>query len=79
MKSIRKNHGRDKISHTSATLDGGINLDKVISNLSAWAFPLDDESKYVIDFLAKNGPSTEYKIGKLYAGIDRYTVRRRIY
>lgn len=65
----------------SSIVNQDFDIDKTLSSLSKSFFPLDKESLYILEILARYGTSTEYdltKIGNNY-NLSRFSIRRRIY
>jgi len=76
--SHKKTHS--KSTDIRSIINDGFDDDVILSNCSNALFSLDDESKIVLEILAKNGPLSEYKIGKIdnNYNISRDSIRRRI-
>jgi len=76
--SRKKTHS--KSTDIRSIINDGFDDDEILSNCSNALFSLDDESKIVLEILAKNGPLSEYKIGKIdnNYNISRDSIRRRI-
>jgi len=69
-----------KFTDIHSIINEGFDDDEILSNCSSALFSLDDESKYVLEILARNGPLSEYKIAKIdnNYNLSRDSVRRRI-